>query len=418
MSSSSQRKISENDLLHLYKVELLTDLEIAQKLNCTKQAVYQARKKFNIKKILPSQRNSKFITVTSRQEEIIRGSLLGDAWIERGSVIGIAHGKKQFEYIDWLSAQLQPYFGDIETNKTCRRIRSCAHDFGSSLYKEYYPDKTKRITSKILDKLTELSVAVWFMDDGQVLPAGNQSRLATCSFTQKENELIVEYLYNRWNILGSVRTYGGYRYIYFNKENTTKLVSLIRPHVPLCMRYKIWHTKKFTIYMSGGMEYKNNLGSDWREWLTKELDSFGYSTIDPVKIEPPDETGKPIQDKLTEMKLEGNLDAIRKITQTSLFRKDMFGIQLSDAIVVLYDESVQRGAGTLSEAWEAFREGRPVYLVTEFPLKEIPTWLIGETTEIFSNFDEFLKYISNHNTIIQDMLNAKKMRQEFLSGIY
>ena len=256
------------------------------------------------------------------------------------------------------------------------------------------------------------------MDDGQVLPRGNQSRLATCSFSEEENDLIKTYLHERWGILGDVRTYGGYRQIYFNKDNTNKLVSLIRQHIPLCMRYKIWHTKNFAFYMSGGMEYKKDLGSGWRTWLTKELNSMGYMAIDPIKIELPDDDGSPMQDRLTSLKMEGRLREVRKLVRSSLFRKDMLGIQLSDAIVVLYDKSVQRGAGTLSESWESFREGRPVYLVTEFPLETLPTWLIGETTEIFTDFNQFLKHVADHSNVMKDMLDAEKMRQEFISGIY
>jgi hypothetical protein len=96
----------------------------------------------------------------------------------------------------------------------------------------------------------------------------------------------------------------------------------------------------------------------------------------------------------------------------------MFGIQLADAIIVLYDESTRRGAGTLSEAWEAFREGRPVYLVTEFGWEEIPTWLIGETTQIFSNFEDLLEYIGDHSFVIRDQMHAKQIADEVLGGLY
>jgi hypothetical protein len=96
----------------------------------------------------------------------------------------------------------------------------------------------------------------------------------------------------------------------------------------------------------------------------------------------------------------------------------MFAIQLADATVVYYDESVQRGAGTLSEAWEAFREGIPVYLVTKFPMKDIPTWLIGETTRIFEDFDSLLEYISEHSHVIRDQMRAQRVRDEILGGIY
>ena len=171
-------------------------------------------------------------------------------------------------------------------------------------------------------------------------------------------------------------------------------------------------------YLSGGMEYKKKFGMGWREWITKELEKSDHKPVDPVKLESPDEHGNPIQKRLTQLKLEGNLTEVRKLVRDNLFPKDMYGIQLADAMVVFYDESVQRGAGTLSEAWEAFREGKPLYIVTEFPLEKVPTWLIGESTQLFQNFEDFLAYVADENNVIMDMLNAKKMASEVLGDIY
>ncbi|GAH00041.1 unnamed protein product, partial [marine sediment metagenome] len=136
-------------------------------------------------------------------------------------------------------------------------------------------------------------------------------------------------------------------------------------------------------YLSGGMEYKDDLGMGWREKVTLELENRRHEGVDPVKLEAREDGGALIQNTLTDLKLEHKLDEVRKIVREELFRKDMFAIQFSDAVVVLYDESVQRGAGTLSEAWEAFREGKPIYLVTDFDMERIPTWLIGETAQMF-----------------------------------
>jgi len=171
-------------------------------------------------------------------------------------------------------------------------------------------------------------------------------------------------------------------------------------------------------YLSGGMEYKKNLGMAWRVWLTAELEKLKHDGIDPVKLEAPSTNGKPIQDTLTELKLAGRFDEVRKVVREALIRKDMYGIQLSDALVVLYDDSVRRGAGTISEAWEAFREGKPVYLVTDFPVRSIPTWLIGETTQIFYDFEELLEYVSDHSRVVEDSVKARKARDEVLAGIY
>jgi hypothetical protein len=173
-------------------------------------------------------------------------------------------------------------------------------------------------------------------------------------------------------------------------------------------------------YLSGGMEYKKNLGMGWREWVTQELEKRHHDAINPVKLEICEEEkdGVPVQVQLTQLKKEGKLDECRNLVRKVLFRKDMFAIQLADAVVVYYDESVQKGAGTISECWEAFREGVPVYLVTDFPVVEIPTWLIGETTKIFSDFDELLEYVSEHSYVIRDQMLAQKISNDVLGGLY
>lgn len=174
-------------------------------------------------------------------------------------------------------------------------------------------------------------------------------------------------------------------------------------------------------YLSGGMEYKENLGANWRDWITEELEKRRHDAINPVKLEIVEEEFEhdvPIQIRLTKLKNEGKLDEVRRLVRKVLFRKDMFGIQLADAIIVLYDESTRKGAGTLSEAWEAFREGRPVYLVTDFPIEEVPTWLIGETTQIFYNMEDLLEYVSDHSFIIRDQMHAQQVAADVLGGLY
>jgi hypothetical protein len=174
-------------------------------------------------------------------------------------------------------------------------------------------------------------------------------------------------------------------------------------------------------YLSGGMEYKKNLGMKWRDWLTLELDKLRHDAINPIKLESAGEKDLfdgSIQHHLTQLKIEGKLDEVRRLVREVLFRKDMFAIQMADATIVYYDESVQKGAGTLSEAWESFREGRPVYLVTDFDNKDLPTWLIGETTQIFSDFESLLEYVGDHSFIVRDQMHAQKIADDALGGIY
>ena len=171
-------------------------------------------------------------------------------------------------------------------------------------------------------------------------------------------------------------------------------------------------------YLSGGMEFREDLGGPWRKWISEELNKIGHSGIDPTKLEEDENIKGPTQKYLNELKLKGDVDKVRKIVRNSLFRKDMYGIQLSDATIVLYDRSVQLGAGTLAEVWESFREGRPIYIMSDFPLNKVPGWLIGESTEVFFNFDDLLFYLGKHDQIHADVVAAQKTRDEVLGGIY
>jgi hypothetical protein len=171
-----------------------------------------------------------------------------------------------------------------------------------------------------------------------------------------------------------------------------------------------------TFYLSGGMEFKTNLGSKWRSWLTEELAKFGYSVIDPVQLEVGDH-GEPLQRNLTAWKESGQLDKVRQGVRDVLFVRDIRGLHQSDAMILFYDESVQRGAGTLSEAWEAFREGKPIYVVTEFPTMRVPTWLIGETTGIFTSFEFLLEYVQHTQLIRDDISAAEVARDKMLASI-
>lgn len=417
MVSTTQRQVPEDKLKYFYLDRGLTDSEIAEKLECTKQAVYLARKKFGVNSITQRERNTKLISITKRQEDIIRGSLLGDAYLSPEGEIDIQHGPKQFGYLLWLFKNLQPYFGEIRNARTCRRIRSCSHNFGVKLRQEFYPKGKKIVTYDILEKLTPLSIAVWFMDDGQVLPSGKQARLSTCDFSEEEHKLMCDYFKQRWGIVANIGKNGKYKQLTFNREDTLKLINLIRIHVPAEMRYKIRPASGISLYLSGGMEFKKNLGAGWREWISEELKELNIDAIDPVKSEPTDTNATPIQHNLTDLKIQGKLDVVRSIVRDVLFRKDMLAIQLSDGMIVYYDESVRKGAGTLAEAWESFREGKPVYLVSDFPIKEIPTWLIGETTAIFTSFRDLLSYLKNTDTIDKDMKEALRLKAEVFSGI-
>ncbi len=65
----------------------------------------------------------------------------------------------------------------------------------------------------------------------------------------------------------------------------------------------------------------------------------------------------------------------------------------ADLVICYWDEAAMRGAGTKGELTIARHFGKPVYMVTSIPYTEIPGWVLGCTTMVFSSFDELKAFL-------------------------
>lgn len=102
----------------------------------------------------------------------------------------------------------------------------------------FYSKNKKIITTKLLNRLKPLGLAVWFMDDGTLnLRSGGD--ISTDCFTKEENVLIQKYFLNKGIDCKIFKRNSGTYKIVFNKEGFNKLVDIIRPHIHKSMFYKI-----------------------------------------------------------------------------------------------------------------------------------------------------------------------------------
>ncbi len=158
------------------------------------------------------------------------------------------------------------------------------------------------------------------------------------------------------------------------------------------MIYNKLHSRG-NIYLSGGMQHAEDLGSEWRKHCANKLKEMKYYPIDIAKLdkEYTNEYGQ----------LYFLLDKQNHLQYKSNFRRHFIhaDIQLiinnSDALVVFYDESVRKGAGTTSEIHEAYSRDVPVFLVSSYKdwVNEVPGWMQAQTTKIFSNFEDLYVYL-------------------------
>ena len=148
------------------------------------------------------------------------------------------------------------------------------------------------------------------------------------------------------------------------------------------------------IYLSGGMQFAENEGADWRRKVSVWLKGQGYFPLDICALD------SAYADKYGHF-LRGINDDDSYLQRKSNIRKHFIATDLNliindtDAIVILYDDSVRLGAGTISECQVAYSNDIPVFLVSAYEdwEKEVPGWLQALSTKIFSNLEELEIYM-------------------------
>ncbi len=154
-----------------------------------------------------------------------------------------------------------------------------------------------------------------------------------------------------------------------------------------------------TIYLSGSMQFApdGKLGGTWRQQCSTKLKSMDFYPLDITALD------------VAYTKNHGSLhysfgttDPKHYLQAKSNLRKHFVTTDLqlieqdSDAVILLYDEGVRKGAGTISEAQHTYNLGLPLFIVNAFDdIAEIPGWLFALSTKIFPNLEELYEYLEN-----------------------
>jgi hypothetical protein len=163
----------------------------------------------------------------------------------------------------------------------------------------------------------------------------------------------------------------------------------------------IKHSKyhRGNIYLSGSMQHApdGQLGGTWREQCARQLKDMKYFPLDitDMDIAYTEQHGDLYHSFNSKpehhLQMKSNLRKHFVFTDLELIEKD------SDALILLYDEGVRRGAGTISEAQHAYNLGIPIFIVSAYEdwHKEIPGWLLSLSTKVFENFDFLFDYLND-----------------------
>lgn len=196
----------------------------------------------------------KKLKLNKRQKEIVMGLMLGDGHLEtqdQGKTyrLKIEQTIRHKEYVDWLYNNLKDFVLTPPKEKIKESFGKEIVNYGFSTLsvgnfrffaQQFYGNNGKEIPKLIRRWLTPLSMAVWFMDDGQIKSKKHRALLInTQCFSKKDLVKLQEALKEKFSVITTLKKEPtGWR-LYFIAETVNVFVKLISPHILPSMRYKL-----------------------------------------------------------------------------------------------------------------------------------------------------------------------------------
>lgn len=185
------------------------------------------------------------------QLEIIRGSLLGDGNLSPtihknslGTRFRLGHALKQKGYLLWKASLFKNIPHTLHEDKKSIKFDMTPLPELYEMREVMYRDNHKFLSPDFIAKLTPLSLAIWYQDDGG-LDIRNKTRakgrIAICveaihPESRRQLQTMLEERYAVSTRLGVVR---GKHILYFDQSNTEKILQLIKQYVHPSMNYKL-----------------------------------------------------------------------------------------------------------------------------------------------------------------------------------
>lgn len=187
----------------------------------------------------------------------IIGMVAGDAYIRKASRYAaqmyIAHAERQREYLVFKRDILQNLFrgytlsvkafdnnGYPGVNLSTRK-----HPKLRAIHKWFYPSGKKYFSRRILNYLTPLGLAIWYMDDGCMSYKKRDGKIhgreiiLNTYVSYSETRTIQIYFKEVWNLEWRINSERRGHRLEMGTREAIKFFSIIRPYVIPSMNYKI-----------------------------------------------------------------------------------------------------------------------------------------------------------------------------------
>lgn len=193
------------------------------------------------------------VNLNTRQMSILLGTMCGDGNLrinklkrEKNAKLQLSASPRFRSYLDWKLAELSPLFPNgirINENRSHKgelHISSPSFVELTTIYNEIYFTGRKILNLDFLNRLDALAISVWYCDDGtvdrnRIDPA---PRLLVCSADDQPATVAFWFSFRGYQSTICPRN-DGCAELYFPGDSGKRLMDLMKPHIPLCSRYKL-----------------------------------------------------------------------------------------------------------------------------------------------------------------------------------
>lgn len=197
-------------------------------------------------------------------EQVLLGSLLGDGYAggrkgqNNTAHYSESHSSAQRYYLEWKFDHLKDFDPTLKEKQikvagkvfTVYKLLTKSSQTLNKFRDLYYSPK-KKVTREILDKLNDLGLAIWIMDDGSFnyetrtkIPYNNL-RIHTCFFGLSGNEIIKKWFEEKYGVVPTIHSKNKNPILYFNQDDTEKIKKIIKPYMKIIKSSKIWVSKTY-----------------------------------------------------------------------------------------------------------------------------------------------------------------------------
>lgn len=208
--------------------------------------------------------------LTKREKNsIVHAVCIGDGYLrklDRGKnyQLSINHSIKQLDFLKWKRDLLEECLGKKinirigerwNYDKTAKR-KVCTLSVSDAKFNKVYPrlykDKKKILTKKLLNRIDERALAIWFGDDGCARKRNDRKKgifitLEVCEFDSDSLDKLQNLLKIKWNIDSKIYqsttgNWGNKRYprLHIHRiDSSVKFLSLVSPFLKKVLEYKL-----------------------------------------------------------------------------------------------------------------------------------------------------------------------------------